>query len=959
MYRGWKLLSLLLVTFALALATGSAFAGTVGKLNGVVKDARTGLPLPNANVTILGTAIGASAGAQGDYFVLNVPAGTYDIKASIVGYKEVVQRGVRIIPDFTTEVAFNLEPTVAAELEEITIGAEKPLIQRDRTGTTRFLGQEDLQNTPVRGYQEAASLQAGVVSVGPALTAAGAQIEESTNDPRLYIRGGRSNEVAYYLDGFSQQDPLTGISTTSVNQNAIDQVVVMTGGFDAEYGRIMSGVVNVITREGRNEYFGSAEVVTDALAGDWVGAKVHDDNLYSASLGGPLLPGNTAVNFLVSGERTWSRDRSPKPIDNLDLTAEQIEYATSPGTNRGLPEDRAAALYDDGVLPNNWLSGWSGQGKVSWQVNQDMKVKVGGVSSVTNWQEYRHAYLFDVRHTPRYEDTNQSLYGTWSHTISPKTFYELAASSFYTERYRGDGIHFKDIEAYARPNGNPDFDPSNPLFNFGDSLGGDGGTVWDDFLHRESSYVGLRGDVTSSWREAHTAKAGVEFRRHTLRRFQHFFPVNIFRSGADGYVDVDAYGYSVPGDEHFADLDREAKHPTDLGFYLQDKYEKDDFVLRTGIRFDYLDPNTEQVVNPNKPFGVDNTTLDPEDLKASSTWSKVSPRIGVGFPVSEKSLFHANYGKFFQQPNLEDLYVSYKFLQHKVQTGGYFVPFGNPSLEPEETTAYEFGISRQVGPGATIDASLFYKDVQNLVQVQSVRSSPNGYSSFENTDFATIKGFDLSFDMRRTNHIQTSVYYTLSFAKGTGSASQTARNAAWQSTETPKLTSPLDFDQRHKLTLNVDWRTAKGEGPMLGAKTPFEKMGVNVLVNIASGLPFTAARSHDEVTLGAITPSLAGSLNDRNGPWTLRVDLKADRGFEIGRYKMAGYVVVQNVFDKLNPTTVYQATGDALSTGWLADPVGEASYPSEEGQILYQLKQRNPNRFDVPRIVRFGLRTNF
>lgn len=938
---------------------GLAQAGTTGKIIGVVKDQATGLPLPNANVSLIGTTIGATAGAQGDFFILNVPGGTYDIKATIVGYKDLVQTGVIVVPDFTNEVLFTLEPTVAAVMEELTVKAEKPIIQRDRTGTARFLAQEDLQNQPIRGYQDAASLQAGVVSVGRSLAAAGVQIEESTNTPRLYIRGGRSNEVAYYVDGFSQQDPLTGISTTAINQNAIDQVVVMTGGFDAEYGRIMSGVVNVVTREGADRYFGSAEVLSDVLSGEWLGTEVYDYNVYNGSFGGPV-PAISSMNFLFSGERTWQRDRDPRPIKKLGLDAEDKAILFEGGErNNGLSEEQAQD-YVDGILPNNSLSGYSGQGKLAWDVNPNMKVKVGGLGSRDNWQEYRHAYLFDIRHTPRYEDTNESAYGSFTHTISPNSFYELAGSWFFTERFRGDGIHFKDLLAYGRPDGNPDFDPTSPLFFYGDSTYASGGTVWDDYLHRESSYFGLRGDLTTQWREAHTAKAGIEWRRHTLRRYNHLFPVNVYKGEQGGFVDLDAYGYDrITQDEIDSGLDG-AKHPSDLGIYLQDKYEVDDFVVRGGVRLDYLNPNTERLVDDAHPLGADNTSLDPEDLEDSKAYTKISPRLGVGFPVSDRTLFHANYGKFFQQPNLEDLYVSYTFLEHKVKTGGYFAPFGNPSLKPEETTAYEFGFSKQVSPQASFDLGIFYKDVRNLVQVQNINASPNSYSSFRNTDFATIKGVDLSFDLRRTHNVQSSVYYTLQFAKGTGSASQTGRNAAWQATQTPKLTSPLDFDQRHKITVNVDWRTQKGEGPaMSNGWHPLENAGVNVLFNVGSGLPYTAALPHDEVTLASITPSLAGSLNDRTGPWTMRFDLKADRGFSLGGLNMNGYVWVLNLFNRRNPDTVFQSTGDALSTGWLAEPTGEASYSTDRGRSLYDLKQRSPNRFDTPRVVRFGLRAAF
>ena len=931
-------------------------AGTTGKLMGVVRDAQTGEGLANANVVIMGTALGAASRGEGEFFILNVPGGTYDVKASFMGFKEVVLTGVKVAPDFTTEVEFDLEATTLQLVDPVQVAAKRPLIQRDRTGTARFITGEDIQNQPIRGYQDAASLQAGVVTRGGVLQApGGTRLEEATNDPRLYIRGGRSNEVAYFVDGFSQQDPLTGISTTSINQNAIDQIVVMTGGFDAEYGRIMSGLVNVVTKEGGSEYYGSVDLVTDNLAGDWIGAKSYDTNIYDVAFGGPV-PGLENMSFYASGQRRWSRDRSPRPVEETNVADILSGIST-------LQTEYDSVLFKDGRLPGNSLSGWTWQGKLSWTLNEDMKVKVGTLGSVDKWQEFRQTYLFDVDHTPRYEDSNESIFATFTHTVNPNMFYELGLSWFYTERFRGDGVHFRDIEAYGRRLGNPDFDSGVPLFVYGDTTNGE--SLWDDYLHRESSYIGMKGDLTHLWHPNNTGKVGIEFRRHTLRRYQSFFPVNVYKYFEDGdstgFVDVDRYGYDLFDPEKHADDGLNgAKNPVDVGIYLQNKYEVGDFVLRAGLRYDYLSPETPRLLDEALPLGEDRTALDDdEDLTDSEAYNKLSPRIGVGFPVGERALFHANYGKFFQQPNLENLYVDYNYLAHKVRTGGYFVAFGNPNLVPEETTAYEMGFTRQVGPTATLDVTAFYKDVSNLTQVFNISASPNSYASFRNLDYATIKGIDMTLDIRRSNNVAGSVYYTVSWAKGTGSNPNSQRNIAWTANEPPKQTFPVDFDQRHKITFNADWRLEEGAGPQLGGMRPLERSGINVVVNLASGFPYTPTRAYDAVTLGAVSPQPFGSNNSRNAPWNVRVDLKANKGFNLGGLELSAYIWILNLFDRENVITVYDTSGDAFSTGWLATSSGAASYASEEAQGLYDLRQNDPTLLDVPRLVRFGLRTSF
>jgi outer membrane receptor protein involved in Fe transport len=929
----------IVIFMMLAVAPG-AWASTVGNISGVVKNKATNQPLTGANITILGTNLGATALVDGRYSIYNVPAGTYRIQVSLIGFKPIILEGVRVPPDFTTEVNFDMEQTVLEVGQGIEIRAEKPLVQKDVTGTTRFIDRQDIQNLPTRGYQDAAALQTGVVA--QTTTPVGA---EASNSPRLYIRGGRADEVAYFVDGFSQRDPLTGLSTTSINQNAIDQIVVMTGGFNAEYGKIMSGAVNVITREGGPRFFGSVEAFTDNLAGDWIGANKYDNNTYDVSLGGPLVPHSDKVTFFVSGERRWNRDRSPRPVDQLGLTSAQ------------------EALFPGGITPSNSLSGNTYQGKVTWKVNNQVRLNAGALGSIDHWQEYRNEYLFDAAHMPRYEDTNRSMFGQATYTPTAKTFVTLAANYFYTQRYRGDGVFFKDLYAYGQPNGNPSYPENMPIFYYGPNDTTANGTptgahVWRDYLHRESSYIGGKGDISFQWNDANQSKGGLEYRYHTLRRYRHLFPDQVFRGvEGGGFVDVDRFGYDLTDPNKHLDggLDG-AKHPKDFSVYLQDKYEKNQLVLNAGLRYDYMNPESQLLKDEFAPLSY-GYPLSDSSLTPSKANNKLSPRLGIGFPVSERTQFHANYGIFYQLPNLEDLYVGYNYLGYKVFTGGYYYPFGNPALVPETTTAYEIGITNQLAGNSVLNATAFYKNVRNLVEVQSVRAAPNSYSTFENIDYGTIKGLDFAFNLRRTSNIEANLAYTLSWANGTGSVSNTQRNIAWTGGIPPKQTAPLDFDQRHKISVNLDWRLGKNMGPVLFGGKPLQKTGVNLLLNLASGTPYTPTKSYDEVTLAAVTIQPTGPINSRNGPWTYRVDLKADRGFDVGGLNWDAYIWVLNVLNRKNPIAVYTSSGDPEQTGWLSNPA--STYTSAEAVDRYNLAQKDPRNYDIPRMVRFGLRTSF
>jgi outer membrane receptor protein involved in Fe transport len=915
-----------------------AGAGTTGKISGRVTNEKKE-PLAGVNIRIEGLRLGALSDDQGNYFIIGVPGGTYVVRANLLGEAPFVAENVSVTPDFTTDLNIAMK-SEAVQLAEVKVEAERPLLQKDATSTARFLSADQIARLPTRGYQEAAAQQSGVVAFQRLID------RESQNGPTLIIRGGRPNETAFFVDGFSQQDPLTGNSTTSINNNAIQEVVVLNGGFNAEYGRIMSGVVNVLTREGARNYSGSVEALTDNFGGtgnDLLGSKIYDYNIYDANFGGPLLRGHDAGSFYFSGERRWEGDRNPNSAF-------------------------------DGPLPSNSLGGWTGQGKLAIPLAKNISFKLGGLYSQDDWREYLNTYRFDLLHAPRYADRNRSLTGSLNHTLNAKSFYTLGANYFYTERKRGDGLYFDNIDLYSStPQADFDTaipwfwpgnsDPNSPLGHVLDSLAtasGGTGHVFDDYLRRQSSYVGVKGDYTSQWNAFHQIKSGVEVDRHTLRFYEHYFPVEY----PSNVVDIDRYGFSADGRSYDdSGLDGPRK-PFTASYYLQDKYERAGLVVNAGARYDYINVDVQSLASENLPLGPDGQ-LRSNDLVENKKYSRISPRLGIGFPVSDRTVLHVNYGQFFQQPNLQDLYVSYRFLEHKVQTGGYFVGFGNPNLKPEETTAYEVGIANQMSDYAKFDASVYYKDVTNLVEIATIASFPNSFSSYRNKDFATIKGLDLGFTLRRVNHIQANVAYSLSYAVGTGSVSNTQRNIAWVASDPPKQTAPLDFDQRHKVSIDMDYSLGKGEGPKLMSMTWLQNTDLNVLYNIGSGTPYTPTEVYDEPTLAAVSSVPSGPLNSRYGPWTQTVDLKATKSFKMAGLDMSAYLWLLNAFDEKNAVQVYTSTGSPFTTSYLNTAAGQAAkqdlsnkYGLDASQA-YAAALQNPSLFTNPRMIRFGLRMGF
>jgi outer membrane receptor protein involved in Fe transport len=331
---------------------------------------------------------------------------------------------------------------------------------------------------------------------------------------------------------------------------------------------------------------------------------------------------------------------------------------------------------------------------------------------------------------------------------------------------------------------------------------------------------------------------------------------------------------------------------------------------------------------------------------------------------------HMSYGKFFQRPDLNNLYVGYDYYEYKVNQGGYYYAFGNPNLEPEKTTAYEFGISNQLGDNTSFEVTAYYKDVSNLTQVATFPAYPKSYSIYFNNDFGTIKGLDFALQMRRIHNMTLELNYTLSWARGTGSFANSQRNIAWTSSERPLQTAALDFDQRHKITGVFDIRARKGEGPMIGNIRLLENTGLNMVMNLSSGTPYSPVRlDADPVTLNAVSYTPAAAVNSRYMAWKFRIDLKANKTIDIGHgLNVDFYVWVLNLLDRDNPVAVYETSGSGESTNWLNTQQGEdfqerwnEGHDSSglTGKQKYELKQKDPANYDIPRQVRFGIRMSF
>lgn len=773
---GFLILGLLLPSLALA--------GDTGKIMGTVTDARTGEPMVGANVVLEGTTMGAASDMEGRYIILNVPPGSYTMAVSVVGYKTTRIENVIVNVDLTTIQDVALEETVL-EGEMIVVTAARPLVERDVTNVTRVLRLEDFQNLPMRSYSDVVATQPGVVKVGD----------------MMHVRGGRQDEVAYYVDGVYINDLRTGEKMGDVPINSVEEISYQAGGFNAEYGFANSGVVHTTTKIGRTTYNINGEFITDSFLSkeeEILGAYSYGKNVYNMGLSGPVPGVGQKLRFFFTGEYHDLYDRRPSLGKHPELV--------SMGDSAGVAEITTVT----GPLPHNSEEDLMFNGNFLLDL-KPVQIKVGGHYWAADFDEYsQHRSLLEetLNHYATDEEFSYSVYGKITHTVNPTTFYTATLSYHSHGTERGDGVLWRDIPNYGdKSDWNGDgktvdflvMDGTNPgdPYRFGSGIF-DSISVFDDYYLNRSTSMGAKFDLTTQLRDVHEVKAGFEYRYNTLRRYSVTRPMQIAGVMADnpeldpraayraGYTDNFGYpiyfgdgGDPVDPDQTLDEGPDGAKHPLIASAYIQDKMEVSDLVLNIGLRWDMMDANDKKLADPYEIPLDENGFIDQRKLVATEAQHNISPRIGLGFPVTDRTVFHAQFGRFVQQPQLSFLYTGWDYLAGQILQGNQ-VDIGNPDLKPTKTTQYEVGLSKQLSDNAALDITAFYKEIRDLIILRNrYQAVPNTYPQYQNGDYGSVKGLNVNFDLRRTERIAAHVSYTLQFAGGTGSTAGSDFYVTW------------------------------------------------------------------------------------------------------------------------------------------------------------------------------------
>ncbi len=904
------------LTYLLLWATifpGGLFSGTTGKITGRVIDAQTGAPLASVNLILEETTLGDATNEDGTFMILRIPPGTYTLVASMIGYHDYRLQDVRVQVDLTTRIEIPLTRS-EIEFQEITVTAHRPLVQPDVTYSQQNVSAEEIEALPVEEFEDMVSLQAGVV-VG-------------TNGA-LHIRGGRSSEITYLVDGIPVTDPFNKGMGVEIENNAIQELQVISGTFNAEYGQAMSGVINIITKEGSYQtYHGNLDV----NGGDYLS---DDSDLYmnindlkplsirdiQGTFSGPLLflPGS----FFVYGRSYY---------DEGYLYGQRRYKPDSYIWNDSLKSYVFHSYGDWNYQSMSWVNQISLQGKLNLKLTSRTNLAVNHTESRTRYRAYNHKFRYNPEGDYHRFRDNQSTIFKLEHTFSSRSFLIGWYASTLNRAYY---YVYKD-PVDSRYNVNPAVFNVAPGYKFyvsGIRMG---------HYNRQTETQTFKLDYVKQLNRLHQLRTGVELRKTMITQQQ--FTIQ--------YNENTDYQPVVP-DPTSTQHDKYRQKPVEFAAYVQDKIEYDDLVLNIGLRFDYFDPQWKVLSDPADPNyrqplkpvnqyfdlngdgTISQSEMRPDNKKSDADrleyWFKpvnpkeqYSPRLAVAFPISDKGVLHFAYGHFFQIPQFSYLYVNSDF----EVTPGLSTTMGNADLEPERTTQYEVGIKQQIGRDIGIDITGFYKDIRNLLSTRILDTFIAGdrYALYVNRDYGSVRGITFSLSQRPRGLVSGSLDYTYSIAEGNASDPAAAYYDALDGVEPEKQLVALDWDQRHTLSGTVTFHLSP-------------RNGISLIGQFGSGLPYTPAFAGTRISYE----------NSERKPAQFNVDLRSYWGFSLGKATLQLHVNIYNLFDRRNEIIVYTDTGRATYS------LIPTYLPEDQGYNTLSEYLNRPDYFSPPRQVKIGL----
>jgi len=926
-------------------------------IKGRIFDDETGETMPYTNVYISGTNIGTMAFTDGFYIMRGLPAGTYTVKASYISYG-LASQTVTLAPGEVANLDFHLE-VHAILAEPFDVAAERAIIEVERTGSSHFISSKQMEAMPLDQMVD-------MVAMAPGVT---------MQDNEIHIRGGRADDTMFVVDGMNVSDPLAGGGYGySIDPAIINEIEVLTGGFNAEHGQAVSGVVKISTKEGSDRVEGRVSFKRDYLwnkvpkndARGWEDltnfSEPQNIDIVKGSISGPdpISSGLRALGLNLPGKQYWLMSGSMDIRDgHLPIYSRQNKLQSP--------------MYQDEVWAPRQQNNWNGLAKWTWHITPNHKLNMNlsrqfGISQGFKLPGEGYARRF-------MESLDNHLVFTTENILSQVYYRQVLDDNSWLEVTLGRNFN----RMHANINGDDDFTGYEPISGW-DPLNP---SLPAEYISRPDGQVPGGADRWHDhYSESYTVKAAYSFMS---------LGSNEFKTGLDlsftemQLVDLQTNLGAHPEGKLGVKEDVFLAHPITGAFYFQDTLDYRGLIINAGIRADWWAPGKEVesvMDNPDDYLFINQDMADEFYDKThhalGRNWKmRMSPRLGLSFPVTERDKFFFNYGHFSQWPRF-----AYVYPQLTAQTATEVQLLGNPNLDPKVTIEYETGLQHEFGGLWSMGVTFFNRDIYDYAK--SVRMDavdigaeetpdPNDSGNvtispvrYFNGDSARSLGIELTITKRTTRWLSGSGSVEFQHTTGTNSNADEAYLVAsyedsYESTASVggHTRTPLLWDKPWSVSFNADFSVFDDDQPELfGWRMP-SNWSLNLLARAESGQRYTP------MTYNGFEDYGRGEINSGIGPYKSTVNLRFNKYWKFGhRKKMTIYLEVRNLFNHKNFRRVNPFTGDGYKVGdynprwvedWNEEDDQEHLYAADTNSEDYAKGVVDPSYIEKPRTLLWGV----
>ncbi len=898
-----------------------AWSAPTGKISGQVTDAEDGAPLIGANVMVEGTSIGTSTDHDGRYTLLNIPPGRHQLRFLYMGYRQVEVTDVVVRIDRTTRIDISMNSEALDLGETVVVTAERPIVEADKTSSSVHFESREVEALPVEGLRNVLELSPGI---------------NRNPDGTISVRGGGAHEVDYTVNGIKSLNtnsgvPAYGTGTKSesswkydINPLAVSQMEVISGGFNAEYGNAQSGVVKVVTKEGSNRFSGAFRMeyrppgkyhwgdylyskhqfewqkwgdpdpwleadqyiddstgVVDEKAAKrnyqlWV--KNHtpsEDNVlgiydyrknpytrYLFSFGGPLGKDAETLNFFLSGEIKHQPTRLPTREKVQKLNNYSLVLSWKPGSQHQV---KFTGLYQ------SYYSGMgSGSEHIRW----------AGL-----WGDYgakrKYTLIYD---SPREESVfAQSL--NYKYIFSSISFLEAT----FTHQ-------FERLYALQTPTPATDVDKKRDPE---DRLLEDPGPWFEKYR----TYY--------TWSSVYNQASVTHFYETQLNFTSQVNSTNLFKAGFEAWLMDQDYNASssLCVSAHIWRTGFATNYKAKTWYaagYLQDKLEFSGMVANLGARVDAYNFGTDVPVDPYNVFypALGSPSVGNPEYEPSKTYISLSPRVGISFPIGEKTAFRVQYGHFRSMPSINQALDN--------QTYNGWGSYGNANLKPKLSINYEVGVQQNLWDTHQLDIVTYYNDLKDQISLVYIKSSTGSqnktgdlkgsYISYQNSGYGNSRGIEVSFANRNSRRWQYRLSYTLSQTNYGYYGTYIDQIELSEELAQKYQYSASDYlapeDRTHRFNGTLTYYIPKGEGPVWHSIRPLSDLSVSLIYRLSSGLSYFWSPEYQydyQVE------------SNRRYPMESQTDLRVEKGFELAGVPFSASLRILNLFNNKHLSRFYDS----------------------------------------------------